>query len=188
MTLRLLAGTALLVALITPCAIAGAQSRPTLDGTWLLAGAGAQSQRTTIVAASGDAAFKVGDMGSGWGSALTFTRRADRLVLEYPFFSEYDLMGPLHYEFSLDGREVMNEITLGPGVTRLKTRAEWKGDTLVITTQQAVPKEVAGPGVLAEVRRAITAFGGDSLQIVTTRVGVAGAPSNTVRSVYARKR
>lgn len=188
MTLRCSLRAAALVALLLQGSAALAQSRPALDGTWLLTGPDAESQRTTIVAAAGDAAFKVGDMGSGWGSALTFSRRADRLVLEYPFFSAYDGMAPLHYEFALDGREVLNEITLGPGVTRFKTRAEWKGDTLVITTQQPVPKEVAGPGVMAEVRRAITALGADSLQITTTRVGVAGAASNTVRSVYARKK
>ena len=58
----------------------------------------------------------------------------------------------------------------------------------MITTQQPVPKEVAGPGALAEVRRTLTLAGADSLQITTTRVGVTGAPSNTVRSIFARKR
>jgi hypothetical protein len=177
-----------LCALLLPGVAARSQARPTFDGTWQLAGADADAQRTTIVAAAGDGAFKIGDMGSGWGTVLTFTRRAERLVMEYPFFGAYDLMAPLHYEFALDGQEVINEITLGPGITRLRTRAQWRGDSLVITTQQAVPVDVAGTGALAEVRRALVRVGSDSLQIVTTRLGVAGAPSNTVRTVYVRKR
>ncbi len=178
----------LLAVAFMPFAQALAQTRPSLDGTWTLVGAGAASNRTTVVAASGDAAFAVGDMGSGWGSAITFSHRADRLVLEYDFFSSYDLMAPLHYEFALDGRDVINEVTLGPGVTRLESRAEWRGDTLVISTRQAVPKEVAPTGTMAEVKRALRVVGGDSLRITTTRVGLAGAPTNTVQSVYVRKR
>ena len=164
------------------------QSRPSFDGTWVLVGPGAETQRVAVVAESGDAAFRVGDMGSGWGAALTFTRRADRLVLEYPYFSAYDLMAPLHYEFALDGRELVNEVTIGPGVTRLRSTAEWRADTLVITTQQPVPPRVGGTNVVAQVRRALALVAADSLQITTTRFGVQGAPPNTVRSTYARKR
>jgi hypothetical protein len=141
-----------------------------------------------VVAESGDAAFRVGDMGSGWGATLTFTRRGERLVLEYPFFSAYDLQAPLHYEFALDGTEVENDVTIGPDATRLYARAAWRGDTLVITTRQPVPRDVAPAGVMADVRRALLLESPDSLVIVTTRVGVSGAPTNVVRTVYARKR
>lgn len=166
---------------------AAAQTRPTFEGTWQLSNADANAQRTTIVAAAGDGAFKVGDMGSGWGTTVTFSRRANRLILEYPYFGAYDLMAPLHYEFAPDGDEVINEITLGPGVTRLRTRAQWRADSLVITTQQPVPADVAGNNVVAEIRRVLTRAGTDTLHIITTRVGIAGAPNNTVRSVYVRK-
>lgn len=164
------------------------QARPALDGTWLLVRAAADSQRTTTVAASGDGAFRVGDMGSGWGSALTFTQRPQRLVLEYPYFSAYDLAAPLHYEFGLDGKEVESVVTVGPGPTRLFARADWRGDSLVITTRQPVPVEVAPAGVMAEVRRTLRFTTPDSFELVTTRVGVNGASTNVVRSNYARQR
>lgn len=182
------AGFALVSTLLLAPEIATAQPRPAFDGTWVLVGAAADQQRTTVVAPSGDAAFRTGDMGSGWGSSLSFSRRADRLVLEYPYFGAYDLMAPVHFEFALDGREVINEVTVGPGVTRFRTRAAWRGDTLVITTQQAVPPEVGGANVFAEVQRALTLRGSDSLHIITTRVGVRGAPTNTVLATFARKR
>ena len=181
-------GFVLASALLFASANASAQARPLFDGTWVLASAAADQQRTTVVAQSGDGAFRTGDMGSGWGSSLSFSRRADRLVLEYPYFGAYDLMAPLRLEFALDGREVINEVTIGPGVTRLRTRAVWHGDTLVITTQQAVPPEVGGANVFAEVQRALTLRGSDSLHIITTRVGVRGAPTNTVLASFARKR
>lgn len=187
MTLRRSRSLGLGFALAVPLLRGQAQSRPSFEGTWTLVGAAADAQQVTI-AERGDVAFRVGDMGSGWGSALTLTQRTDRLVLEYPFFSAYDGMAPLHYEFALDGRETVNEVTIGPGVTRLRSRAEWRGDTLRITTQQPVPREVAAAGVMAEVRRELVLSAPDSLRIVTTRVGVQGAPTNVVRSTYTRKR
>ncbi|MBY0488621.1 MAG: hypothetical protein K2R93_02155 [Gemmatimonadaceae bacterium] len=163
-----------------------AQAHPTLDGTWVLNVS--EAPRTTIVAESGDAAFKVGDMGSGWGTTLTLTTRGDRLLLEYHFFVAYDGMAPLRYEFALDGRETLNEVVIGPGVTRLQSRTAWRGDTLVIVTRQPVPPEVGGAGVMAEVQRALVLTAPDALQITTTRVGVAGAPTNRVTTTYTRKR
>jgi hypothetical protein len=178
----------ILATLWLPAASSSAQSRPSLEGTWTLALPAAETQRVTIVAESGDAAFKIGDMGSGWGSTLAFSRRADRLVLEYQNFSAYDLMPPLHYEFAVDGAETINAVTIGPSVTTLRSRASWRGDTLDITTRQAVPREVGGAEVVAEVRRTLVLTAPDTLQIVTTRVGIAGAPTNVVRSTYIRKR
>lgn len=183
-----IASALLAVSLLTLGGDAAAQSHPSFDGTWVLAGDSADSQRVTVVAASGDAAFRVGDMGSGWGTTLTFAHHGERLVLEYPYFSAYDLQAPLHYEFALDGTEVENDVTIGPDLTRLRARAEWHGDTLLITTRQPVPRDVAPAGVMAEVRRALRLESPDSLLIVTTRVGVAGAPTNEVRTIYARKR
>ena len=171
------------------CAISAAlqaQSRPSFDGTWLLTRAAADTQRVTTTA--GDGAFRIGDMGSGWGTTLTFTQRPDRLILEYPYFSDYDLMPPLHYEFALDGREVENEVTIGPSRTRLLARATWAGDTLLVSTRQAVPREVAATGVMAEVRRTLSLAHSDTLLVVTTRVGVAGAVSNVVYTRYVRRR
>jgi len=165
-----------------------AQTHPSFDGTWVLARATADTQRVTSSAGSGDGAFRVGDMGSGWGATLTLSQRAGRLVLEYPYFAEYDLMAPLQYEFAMDGSDVENDLTIGPERTRLVARIAWRGDTLLVTTRQAVPREVAPAGVMAEVRRTLSLVQTDTLLVVTTRVGVADAPTNVVRSVYTRKR
>lgn len=126
-------------------------------------------------------------MGSGWGSPLTLTQRGNRLIVEYPFFSAYDLQAPLHYEFPLDGSEAENDVTIGPTRTRILGRTTRQGGTLVLVTRQPVPPEVAGPGVMAEVRRELSLPSPDTLLIVTTRVGVAGAPTTVVRTTYGRK-
>ncbi len=188
MTLRSALGLALGFTLLASSAPVHAQGHPAIDGTWQLVRTAADTQRVTVVAASGDGAFKVGDMGSGWGVTLTFSQRSGRLVLEYPYFAAYDLQAPLHYEFALDGTEVENVVTIGPGPTRLRARAEWRADTLVVTTRQPVPPEVAPAGVKAEVRRALRVTARDTMEIVTTRVGVNGASTNVVRSTYARQR
>jgi hypothetical protein len=183
-----------LLPMVTALAIApcegplAAQTRPSFNGTWTQVGSPADGQRTTVVAESGDAAFRIGDMGTGWGNPLTMTQQADRFIVSYTYFSAYDLMAPLRFEFALDGRETRQEVVIGPGVTRLQSRAEWRGDSLVLLTRQPVPPEVAPAGVLAEVSRTLVLQAPDTLRMIITRAGIGGAPTNRLNTLFARTR
>lgn len=159
-----------------------AQDRhPDFSGTWALADS---AMAAPSIATRGDAAFQVGDMGSGWGSRLTLAHSADQLTVEYVYFSTYDLQPPLRYIFALDGAESINHIMIGHTASEQRSRATWRGDTLVITTQYPAP-DGNGAGA-AEVRQALHLVAADRLEIETTRVGVNGAPSRVSRTRYIR--
>lgn len=168
---------ALLIAvLIGSASVTGpAQARPDFSGEWVRADSSAE-QRT--VATVGDAGFRVGTMGSGWGSPLTLRQQANQLVVEYAFFGTYDLQPRLNFTFRLDGSESRNSVMIGHTESMLRSRTAWRGDTLVITTQYPVP--TGATDVI--VRQAISLVSPASLVIEVTRGS--SAPS---RSVYAKR-
>ena len=155
-------------------ASASAQARPDFSGEWIRADSGEQR----IVATVGDAGFRVGTAGSGWGSPLTLRQQANQLVVEYAFFGTYDLQPKLNFTFTLDGSESRNAVMIGHAESVSRSRAAWRGDTLVITTRYAAP---AG-ATEAIIRQAISLSSPTSLVIETTRGS--SAPS---RSVYAKR-
>jgi hypothetical protein len=162
---------------------AGAQERhPDFTGGWSLQDSAAAAPS---VATRGDAGFRVGDMGSSWGSPITLTHEPDRLTVEYVYFSTYDLQPPLKYVYALDGSESINRIMIGHSASEQRSRAAWQGETLVITTRYAAP-EMDGRGQTAEVRQSLRMTAPDRLEIETTRVGVNGAPTTVTRTVYIR--
>src|SRR5262245_19540043 len=94
--------------LALPC-IAGAQSRPDCSGDGTRVGSAEQRS----VASVGDAAFRVGNMGSGWGSPLTLRQADNQLVVEYTHFGTYDLQPKLRFTYALDGAESRNAVMIG---------------------------------------------------------------------------
>ena len=166
LTIAALAGTS---------GVASAQARPDFTGEWIRADS-AGEQRT--VATVGDAGFRVGTMGSGWGSPLTLRQAANRLVVEYAYFGTYDLQPRLSFTFTLDGSESRNAVMIGHTESVSRSRAAWRGDTLVITTQYSAP---AG-ATEAVVRQALSLTSPTLLVIEATRGS--SAPS---RSVYVKR-
>ena len=164
---------------------AGAQL-PNFSGDWLRAidsaSAGGRS-----VATAGDASFRRGDMGSGWGAALTLTQRADSLIVEYDFFSAYDLQPRVRLAYALDGSESRNGVMIGHAESAQRARVSWQGNTLVITTTYPAPKAADGRPAVGEVRHALTLDSPGSLVVDVTRVGVLGGATMTTRTVYTRK-
>jgi hypothetical protein len=169
----------LIAAVFTSGGQLGAQKRPELFGTWIVADSGA----TPSVAAVGDAAFRMGNMGSGWGSPLTLAQHGDSLIVQYELFSSYDLQPPIRFAYPLDGSETRNRVNIGHTEVVQRGRITWQGNTLVITTLHPLP-EGAGTD---EVRQAITLASPTSLVVETTRAGVMGGPSTTTRTTYARR-
>src|SRR5262245_21655228 len=71
----------------TLLALVDAQQRPDFSGTWAVSDS---AEVRPSVAATGDASFRTGNMGSGWGSPLKISQRGDSLIVEYTVFSSYD--------------------------------------------------------------------------------------------------
>ena len=108
MSIRFLALAAIAILATVP-ATRPAQSRPDFSGEWVLADLTPEQRSVTAV---GDGAFRVGTMGSGWGSALTLRQQANQLVVEYTFFSTYDLQAPVPLGYAVDGPQSRNAIMI----------------------------------------------------------------------------
>ena len=166
-----------LLGLALPLHVVRSQSRPDFSGEWTRVDS-ATEQRS--VAAVGDASFRVGNMGSGWGSPLTLRQEGNRLVVEYSHFSTYDLQPKLRFVYALDGSESRNTVMIGHAESVLRSRATWSDSSLVITTTFAVPPGVAG----GDVRHVLILTSSTSLIVETTRPGIA---PTTVRTIYTRR-
>ena len=163
------------VLLIALSAAAHAQ-RPDFSGEWIRV-VDSTAGRSTV-AATGDAAFRRGDMGSGWGSPLIIRQTADSLVVEYQHFGTYDLQPRLHYVYRLDGSESRNTVMIGHANSEQKSRASRSGDTLVVTTTFEAP---AGGGS-ATLRQALSLTADGALTLEAARDG-----SPPVRTTYRKR-
>jgi hypothetical protein len=144
----------------------GAQ-RPDFSGEWVRVVDSAGIRPS--VAATGDAAFRRGDMGSGWGSPFIIRQSADSMVVEFTHFATYDLQPRLRFAFALDGSESRNTIMIGHADSPQRSRVTWRGDTLVIATTFPAPAGADGrPGTTA-VRQALALDTDGSLVMETTR-------------------
>lgn len=165
---------------------AGAQQRPDFTGEWTLATDSAATARPAI-ATAGDAPFRRGDMGSGWGSPITITHGPAGLIVEYAFFSAYDLQPRLRFTFALDGSESRNSVMIGHASVEQRSRLAWTENTLVITTFVRGPAGTDGRPVAAEIRHALTLESPTVLRLETTRVGVLGGATSTTHATYTKR-
>jgi hypothetical protein len=155
--------------------IADAQ-RPDFSGEWTRV---VDSSATrSSVAATGDAAFRRGDMGSGWGSPLVIRQTPDSMIVEYQQFSTYDLQPPLHFVYRLDGSESRNTIMIGHADSKQRSRASWSGDTLVVVTTFPAP---TGSGATM-LRQALFMGTDGTLSLDTSREG-----STPLRATYRKR-
>lgn len=177
---------------LVPLARALAQQPANFSGAWVRA-ADSTADRGPSVATAGDASFRAGDMGTGWGigapggAPLTITQRDDSLVIEYVFFSPYDLQPPVRLAYALDGRESRNSVMIGHATYVQRSRLSWRGSTLVITTAHQLPRDIDARGGTVEVRQMLTLESPGSLIVETTRSGVQGGPATTTRSAYTKR-
>lgn len=162
-----------LAVLIVVASAARAQSSG-FSATWIRVVDSAIARPT--VAAVGDAAFRVGDMGSGWGTPLTVTQRPDSLIVEYVFFAPYDLQPPVRMAYAANGAESVNDVILSHATTRVRGRATQSADAIVITDVYPSPT-----GQATEVRRTLT------LESPTTLVVEVARGTNRTRTSYTRR-
>lgn len=173
-------GSLLVLAALVCAAPIRAQSID-VSGVWLRA-----DSSTPSVATSGDAAFRAGTMGPGWGTPLTLTQRADSLIVEYEFFSAYDLQPPVRLAYALDGSRSRNSIMIGHATVEQRGRAAVRDGVLVLTTVFPAPPDVPLTGAV-EVRQTLSLVSPTQLAIETTRSAGTGVPPVTTRTVYTRR-
>ena len=125
-------------------------------------------------------------MGSGWGPILTIVQDANRLTVEYAFFTRGDMQPPLKFVFALDGSETKNLVMMGRGVQQQRSKAAWDGDSLVITTIHTFADPETGKPMAQEVRQKLSLNSPASLVVETARPGVLGGPSSITRTVYTK--
>ena len=78
-----------------------AQSRPDFSGRWTTD----PDSTVTTPTATGRGGSTRGDMGRGWGPAITIAQDSTWLTVESALFTRYDLQPPLKFVYSLDGSE-----------------------------------------------------------------------------------
>lgn len=172
--------------ILVPSALA-AQARPDFSGRWARVEDSTTTRRQTV-ANAGDAAFRVGDMGTGWGTdlaPLNITQRADSLIVEYVFFAPYDLQPPVRLAYATNGAASENGIMIGHATSTQRARLSWGGSSVVITTEIPIPWEL-GAGSSTTVRQTLALESPTYLRIETWRAGVAGGAPTTVTARYER--
>lgn len=161
--------------------VGAARAMPDFSGRWMIepapSGAGA---------ARGGTPGGRGDMGSGWGPAITITQDASRLTVEYAFFGRGDMQPPLRFVYALDGLETRNSVMMGRGVQAQLSKTAWDGDKLVITTIHTFTDPASGKTMTAEVKQTLSLESPASLVVETIRAGILGGPSSTTRTIYRK--
>ena len=163
-------------------AIASAQTTD-FSGKWTLDAPAIAT--TAAVPGTPAAAARSGDMGSGWGPTITIAQDAQKLTVEYEFFSRYDIQPPLKYIYPLNGSEGKNIINLGRGDQTEVSKARWDGRTLIITTTSSVNERGAKPFTI-EVTRKMSLESPTVMTVEVTRAGALGGAATTTKSTYKK--
>jgi len=165
---------------------AGAQGRADFSGRWTSEPPAAVPSARDAAAERARPADRTVDLGSGWGRTITIAQDNRSLTVEWPYFSSYDLQPPLRFVYALDGSETVNTIMLGRGMQRQRSRSEWVGSSLVITTTHSFTDPASGRPVDSEVRQTLALESPTSLVVETVRSGALGGPPSTTRTVYTK--
>jgi hypothetical protein len=179
------AAVAAAVGLLLTAAVRGEQ-HPDFSGRWTAGPPPVLPSAREASAAPPSDAAPGADFGSGWGRTIILTRTADALTIEWPHFSTYDMQPPLRFVYALDGSETVNTVMIGRGAQAERSRAEWSGNSLVITTMYPFSDSVTGRTIDEQVRRTLTLDSPTSLSVETVRAGIAGGPSSRATVVYTR--
>jgi hypothetical protein len=178
--------SALRIAIVTAAAVSLANSsdaqRPNLSGVWVRN----DSVPGRTVATAGDAAFRTGDMGSGWGTPLTLTQTAEKLTVVFDFFIPYDLQPKARYTYEIGGAEVKNTINVGNAPVDVRSRTAWQGDTLEITSKFPVPPGVAPNPNAPDLVQRLWLDAQGRLKVEARRQG-AGALVNSVLTTWTKR-
>lgn len=118
---------------------------------------------------------------------FAITRHPDRLIVEYQFFSAYDLQPRIRFTFALDGSESRNTVMIGHASVEHRSTVAWSGDTLIIRTTVPAPAGPDGRLRAAELRQALSLDSTGVLTVEATRFAATGAVAGTTRTTYTRR-
>ena len=127
-----------------------------------------------------------GDLGSGWGTAITIAQDAKQLVVESLVYSRYDLQPQPRFVYALDGSESRNTVMMGRGVQEQSSRAGWESTSLTITTVHRFADPVSGKPLTIDVTQKLSLESPTTLVVEVTRSGVLGGRPSTTRTVYTK--
>ena len=178
-----LRSSSVIILITALAASAAAQALPDFSGKWTLDAPAIAT--TAAVPGTPAAAARPGDMGSGWGATITIAQDAQKLSVEYEYFSRYDIQPPLKFIYPLnaEGRNVVN---LGRGDQVETAKARWDGRTLIITTTSRVTDRGMAQPFTMEVTRKLSLEAPTTLVVEVTRAGVLGGAATTTRSIYKK--
>ncbi len=174
------------VAIVVSYLIGAAQVRPEFSGRWTSDPDAALATTGQPGGAGGVGAQGGADMGSGWGPTITVTQDANRLTVEYAFFTRGDMQPPLTFVYALDGSETRNTVMMGRGMQVQSSKTAWDGERLVIMTIHTLTDPASGKPMTAEVTQTLSLASPASLVVETTRSGVLGGPPSTTRTVHRK--
>jgi hypothetical protein len=160
-------------------AVAGAaQAPPNFAGKWTMIreSAAPDAGRGAPIPATG---------GSLWGEEFTISQDAATLTIERAQFSRYDMQPAMRFVYALDGQGSRNVINMGRGPQEQISRAVWKGNTLVITTQHGLAASRSAGLPSIEVTHVLSIDDAGALVIEATRAG-ADSPVSTTRTRYKK--
>jgi hypothetical protein len=169
-----------------------AQTRPDFSGQWTIepepTATSGVGQSGAVPGGSGGAGQRgrSGDMGSGWGSNITVTQDANRLTVEYAFFTRGDMQPPLKFVYALDGSETKNSVMMGRGIQVQTSKTAWSGDKLIITTVHSFAQPETSEPMKIEVKQTLSLASPISMIVETTRSGVLGGQPSTTKTVYKK--
>ena len=89
----------------------------------------------------------------------------------------------LRLVYALDGSDSVNSVMIGHAESTQHSRAVWRKQTLLITTQTEVP----GSTMRVEVQQALTLESPQTLVIETTRSGNFSTGPSVTRTLYVRR-
>ena len=173
----------LVTVLVSLMGLGAAQTRPDFSGRWTTDPDPATAKPPAAPGRQSGPAR--GDMGSGWGSTITITQDAARLIVEYAHFGRGDMQPPVKFSYALDGSESKHTLMMGRGPQTQVSRAAWDGQSLVITTIHTV-EQPGGKPLTAEVRHTLSLDPAGSLVVEVQRGGFSGGPATSTRTVYRK--
>lgn len=162
------------------------QSPTNFSGQWTIDSPAAPLSTGAPAGRPDQGRLAVGDMGSGWGSPLTMTQDATRLVVEQTLFSRYDAQPQPRFVYALDGSETRNAVMIGHTTHVRTSRAAWDGQSLRITTRYPGIDPGSGKPLTTDVTHRLTLESPTTLIVEVTRSAALGGQATTTRTVYRK--
>jgi hypothetical protein len=162
------------------------QTRPDFSGRWTAESDAAPLSTNAPAGRPDQGRLALGDMGSGWGSPLTISQDASRLIVEQTLFSRYDAAQQPRFVYALDGSETRNAVMISHSTQVRVSRTAWDGQALRITTLYPGIDPGSGKPFSTEVIHRLSLKSPTTLVIEVSRGASLGGAATTTRTLYRK--